>query len=81
MKRSKASLKTTIIVSAAAIVLSACAASPGYDSTTLGFDDGYPDYAQPPYGYMPYGYLDFDYWGGHQGWRHDHDWDRHGGRR
>ena len=75
--RSKTTLKMVLMLTGAAVVLSACAAGPDdYDSSQFAY--GYPLYEAPPYGYPEYGYFDFDYWGRdwHRGWDHDH-WHGH----
>jgi hypothetical protein len=84
MDRSNATLKAIPLLIGAAIILSACAAGPGYQST-YAYDYGYPAYGYPTYDYPAYGSLEFGYWGGwdgdwHRHWDHDgHDW--HGGHR
>jgi hypothetical protein len=68
MRRS--TLKVMPTLAGSAVVLTACAADPGYDSSQ--FAHGYPAWDDPPYGCPGYGYFDyghFDYdWAGD--WHH-----------
>ena len=75
MTRGKGTLRSALILAGAAVVLSACAADPGYDSTA--FEGGYPVYGPAPYGYPAYGYFGFDDWAGD--WHHRDHW--HGSHR
>ncbi|HEX6121444.1 MAG TPA: hypothetical protein VFZ03_18505 [Dongiaceae bacterium] len=80
MTRGNATLKAIPLVIGAALMLSACATSPGYVAPAYGY--AYPayGYGDPAYGYPAYGSLQFGYWGGwdgdwHRHWDH-HDWHR-----
>ena len=79
MTRSTSTLRAILVLAAAAAVLTACAADPGYDSSAFAYGD--PTYGAPPYGYPAYGFFDDDDWGGdwQRHWDHDHwhDGDHH----
>jgi hypothetical protein len=69
MNRGKTMLKAIPLLIGMGLLLSACAADPGYDASA--FVDEYD--------YPAYGSLEYDYWGGwgggdwHHRWNHGHD--------
>ena len=75
MRRSTATLRAMVVL-AAAVTVTACAADPAYDSSQFAY--GYPAYEDPPYGYPVYGFFDYGAWGDvwHRHWDHDH-WHGH----
>jgi hypothetical protein len=81
MTQGKSFWKAMPLLIGGAVLLSACAADPGYNSSAVAY--GYPTYVYPEYEYPSYGFFDFDYWGGgdwHRHWdRDDHGW--HDGHR
>jgi hypothetical protein len=73
MRRSTSTFKALLVLAGAAVVLTACAADPGYDSSQFAY--GYPAWEDPPFGYPGYGSFGYDGWAGD--WHHHDHWHGH----